>query len=483
MKRVDAEGLKSKAEAALESGSSHQDLLAQRVTDNNTRIESINGSIEKRNNLVEELNSSISIDSIDLKEKQAELSEFLEENKGLEDERLELVDERASLRTSLTQKATDAQSRRRMSDEVGRSLISKETALSELLHEMTEAGIQPAEASITLPSVGESEKKVRTLERRMEAYGPVNMLAIEQFEACELRLNEMKDDFKTLQKRRTSLIDVTEKLEAQRKDRLVKVLDKVNENFKVSYNVLSDGGRGELYLENPNEPFKGGLELWAKPKGKSSKVSRLQLSGGEQSMAALALIFAIQDYDPSPFYYFDEVDQNLDATNAERIAEMCRQRSKNAQFIMVTLRKVSLRLADHHIGITHGGDGCSRRIVDFDRDRAIELGAEAEAEAERVAKMNALRRDEVQKVEHDMPTVPEALSPPKSLGGLLNHIIDDDEPTDGEDSTMQGLGERTAELTEDIQEMQELKEALSEESAEIGTQLSEVIDSQEDIEG
>ena len=97
--------------------------------------------------------------------------------------------------------------------------------------------------------------------------------------------------------------------------------------------------------------------------------------------------------------------------------------------------------------------------------------------------MNALRRDEVQKVEHDMPIVPEALSPPKSLGGLLNHIIDDDEPTDGEDSTMQGLGERTAELTEDIQEMQELKEALSEESAEIGAQLSEVIDSQEDIEG
>jgi chromosome segregation protein len=482
MKRLDAEGLKSKAEAALESGSSHQDLLSQRVSENNSRIESINASISKRDNLVEELKSSISTDSIELEEKQAELSEFLEENKGLEDERIELVDERASLRTSLTQKATDAQSRRRMSDEVGRSLITKEAALSELLNEMTDAGILPAEAHITLPSVGESEKKVRTLERRMEAYGPVNMLAIEQFEACELRLNDMKDDFKTLQKRRSSLIDVTEKLEAQRKERLVNVLEKVNENFKVSYNVLSDGGRGELYLENPDEPFKGGLELWAKPKGKSSKVSRLQLSGGEQSMAALALIFAIQDYDPSPFYYFDEVDQNLDATNAERIAEMCRQRSKNAQFIMVTLRKVSLRLADHHIGITHGGDGCSRRIVDFDRDRAIELGAEAEKEAERIANMNALRRDEVQQVELDMPTVPDALSAPKSLGGLLNHIIDD-EIVDGEDSTMQGLGERTAELTEDIQEMQDLKEALleSEEQLESEVEVPEVIDSQEEI--
>ena len=481
MKRLDAEGLKSKAETALESGSSHKELLTQRVDDNNSRINSISSSMNKRKELVEELKSSIGTDSIELKEKQEELSEFLEENKGLEDERLQLVDDRASLRTSLTQKATDAQSRRRMSDEVGRSLITKETALSELLNEMSVAGIEPAEANITLPSVGESEKKVRSLERRMEAYGPVNMLAIEQFEACELRLNEMKDDFKTLQKRRTSLIDVTDKLEAQRKERLVAVLEKVNENFKVSYNVLSDGGRGELYLENPDEPFKGGLELWAKPKGKSSKVSRLQLSGGEQSMAALALIFAIQDYDPSPFYYFDEVDQNLDATNAERIAEMCRQRSKNAQFIMVTLRKVSLRLADHHIGITHGGDGCSRRIVDFDRDRAIELGAEAEEEAERIAKMNALRRDEVQQVEFDMPTVPDALSPPKSLGGLLNHILDDDEQNDEEDSTMQGLGERTAELTEDIQEMQDLKEALSEEESEVEVDLPDIVDTQEEL--
>jgi chromosome segregation protein len=198
-------------------------------------------------------------------------------------------------------------------------------------------------------------------------------------------------------------------------------------------------------------------------------------------MAALALFFAIQDYDPSPFYYFDEVDQNLDATNAERIAEMCRQRSKNAQFIMVTLRKVSLRLADHHIGITHGGDGCSRRIVDFDRDRAIELGAEAEKEAERIAKMNALRRDEVEKVELEMPKVPDALAAPKSLGGLLNHMVDEDDSKDNEDSTMQGLGERTAELTEDIQEMQDLKEALSEVNADVEAELSEVIDSQEEI--
>ena len=90
-------------------------------------------------------------------------------------------------------------------------------------------------------------------------------------------------------------------------------------------------------------------------------------------MAALALIFAIQDYEPSPFYYFDEVDQNLDPFNSEKIAALCRMRSGMAQFIMVTLRKVSLTLADHHIGITHAGNGCSQRITDFDRAAALDL--------------------------------------------------------------------------------------------------------------
>ena len=269
-----------------------------------------------------------------------------------------------------------------------------------------------------------------------------------------------------LQERRKHLIDVTEKLETQRKERLVKVLEKVNENFKVAYKTLSDGGRGELFLENEDEPFKGGLELWAQPRGKSAKVTRHQLSGGEQSMAALALIFAIQDYDPSPFYYFDEVDQNLDGYNAERIAMMCRERSKRAQFIMVTLRKVSLRLADHHIGITHGGDGCSRRIVDFDRDKAIALGEKALAEAKKDSEKNHSRIAEASAASHEMPTVPEPLATPGSLGGLLNHMkVDELEevPSTG----LNALTERTADLTEDIEEYAEVAQAvLAAEAAE-----------------
>ena len=174
-------------------------------------------------------------------------------------------------------------------------------------------------------------------------------------------------------------------------------------------------------------------------------------------MAALALIFAIQDYDPSPFYYFDEVDQNLDAINAERIAEMCRKRSKQAQFLMVTLRKVSLRLADHHIGITHGGDGCSRRIVDFDRERAIELSETESAKNNPLdERISAIALEKQQEADIDMPTVPEPLPPPKSLGGLLNFS---EEQSDDE-TTISGLIERANEMTEDIQERKDIVAAI-----------------------
>ena len=200
------------------------------------------------------------------------------------------------------------------------------------------------------------------------------------------------------------------------------------------------------------------------PPGKSRNTRRSALSGGEKSMAALALIFAIQDYEPSPFYYFDEVDQNLDPFNSGRIATLCRIRSERAQFIMVTLRKVSLSLADHHIGITHAGDGCSRRITDFDRTAAIELSEELEAE-KRAQEESKAEKDAMPDLPdpREMPKVPEPLQTPASLGGLAERAgidteVDGDEsdPNDESDSVMESLRERTGEWTEDIDEKEKV---------------------------
>ena len=464
VKRTKAEGIRSNAEVTLKGASERRELLTNSTTAENERISQLKEGLSTRTESVVGLKESIRTNGEVLAEKEAERAQYLEENKGLEDERLELVEERVGLNSSLTQKANQARSHRNLSSEFERTIQQKQQELHGVEMDMGATGIEPAEEGTVLDSVADIDRRIRRLERRLEEFGMVNMRAIEQYDAVEERLNAMEGDFKKLRDRKRQLIEVAERLEEQRKIRLIAVLEKVNENFKKVYKAVSNGGRGELYLENKDEPFKGGLELWAQPKGKSSNVTRHQLSGGEQSVAALALIFAIQDYDPSPFYYFDEVDQNLDSVNAECIAKMCRERSKRAQFIMVTLRKVSLQLADHHIGITHGGDGCSRRIVDFDQEQAIALGEQALKEAETAAATNQKRAEEEQKGLAEMPTVPEALPVPQSLGGLLKHMV--------EDESIASLTERTIETNEDMEERANLVESIASMDEEEQTETS-----------
>ncbi|HIL65206.1 MAG TPA: chromosome segregation protein SMC [Candidatus Poseidoniales archaeon] len=465
--RVNAEGASTKASVMLDSGQEKSQLLSQRADSLTTRADEIQSAMAGRIISITSWTAAIEEDGAVLTSKEAERSVLLEEHVGLETEKTGLTERRADLRANATQKANNIIHSRSMAEDIARSISSRQGVLSDLLVEMADINIPVADPNAILPNVGQAEKKLRDLQRKLDRFGPVNMLAIEQYSACKERLDEMKSDFKTLQERRKRLIDITDKLETSRKTRLLATLKEVNKNFKKVYKRLSNGGRGELFLENPDEPFKAGLELWAQPKGKNAKVNRRQLSGGEQSMASLAMIFAIQDYDPSPFYYFDEVDQNLDVPNSRLIAKECRNRSESAQFIMVTLRKVSLELADHHIGITHGGDGCSRRILDFNRQRAIELGSLAEKEAKEASDKNHSRIEEARLMSEGMPEVPEPLNAPKSLGGLLNHIEQEDDSSTG----FEALAERTEELTEDIEEHREIVNAISEQD-----QTEEVIE-------
>ena len=470
--RLEAEGAANKAQVILDSGTEKGNLLSERLDSLTSRADEIQSEMAGREKSIKEWNLSIEKESVLLEEKEAERASLLEEHEELDNERKELVEERAEVRANANQKASAAINSRSMAEDIANSLAVREQNLAELLIEMAAESIDVAEEDADLPNVGDAQKIVNNLRRKLDKFGDFNMLAIEQYDACKARLDEMKDDFKTLQERRKRLIDITDKLESQRKKRLLATLKEVNENFKTVYNRLSNGGRGELFLENPDEPFKGGLDMWAQPRGKSNK-SRLQgLSGGEKSMASLSLIFAIQDHDPSPFYYFDEVDQNLDVPNSKLIATECRNRSEAAQFIMVTLRKVSLELADHHIGITHGGDGCSRRIVDFDRDRAIELGAQAEKEASDAADKNHSRIEEARVIAEEMPEVPESLPAPKSLGGLLKHMGDEEETSD--ETGFDALTERADELTEEIEERQKLVSELLSQDEEVAEEESEV---------
>jgi chromosome segregation protein len=194
------------------------------------------------------------------------------------------------------------------------------------------------------------QKQIRNAQKRLEALEPVNMLALEEYEQTQKRLQELTDKLTTIQGERTELLLRVENFTTLRFRAFQEAFDAVNQNFQNIFATLSDGD-GYLALDNPEDPFAGGLNLVAHPKGKP--VQRLSsMSGGEKSLTALSFIFALQRYRPSPFYAFDEVDMFLDGANVERLSKMIRQQAEQAQFIVVSLRRPMIEAADRTIGVT-----------------------------------------------------------------------------------------------------------------------------------
>jgi len=216
-----------------------------------------------------------------------------------------------------------------------------------------------------IPSMETLKKTIRTSEIAMESIGSVNMLALETYDEQKARHLELKEEVKRLKDQRKRLNNLVGELKEKKKIGLLKVFDGINEKFKDVYADLSDGGEAELLLENKDDPFAGGLQIKARPKGK--KVHRLEaLSGGEKGLVSMSFIFAIQRYQPSPFYVLDEVDQNLDAINAQNISRMIKRNSEKAQFLQISLREVSLKEASNLIGVTMQNDGISKVIMKVD---------------------------------------------------------------------------------------------------------------------
>ena len=218
---------------------------------------------------------------------------------------------------------------------------------------VNENGIE-AEESITLANLQEQieqlQKQIRNGEKRLEAMEPVNMLALEEYEKTEARLQELSHKLDTIEAERTELLLRVEKFTTLRLRAFKESYDAVNENFQKIYAELSDGD-GHLQLEDENDPFNGGLNLIAHPKGKP--VQKLSsMSGGEKSLTALGFIFSLQKYRPSPFYAFDEVDMFLDGANVEKLSRMVKKQAQSAQFIVVSLRRPMIEASERTIGVT-----------------------------------------------------------------------------------------------------------------------------------
>ena len=191
----------------------------------------------------------------------------------------------------------------------------------------------------------------------MEALEPVNMLAIDEYDTVEDDLDDLTDKKATLTDERDGIEERIDSYEAQKKRTFMESYEAINEQFESIFERLS-AGSGTLHLEDPEDPFEGGLTMKAQPGDKP--IQRLDaMSGGEKSLTALAFIFAIQRHNPAPFYALDEVDAFLDAANAERVGELVDELASEAQFIVVSHRSAMLERSERAIGVTMQGDNVS----------------------------------------------------------------------------------------------------------------------------
>ena len=239
-----------------------------------------------------------------------------------------------------------------------------------------EVALITVEVTLPIPSEEELKRVIKSCEGVMSRIGSVNLRAIDDYDEKKERHTRLSDDVNKMTVRIQELTALMESINKEKKGLFMGVYEGVNTNFREIYAELSDGGEAFMKLENEESPFEGGLMINAKPK--NGKLLRLEaLSGGEKSLTALAFIFAIQELQPSPLYVLDEVDMFLDAVNAGMVARRVKKSSLKAQFVQVSLRKVTLAMADHLLGVTRQQSGISKVIIQPDLAEVSKYESEA----------------------------------------------------------------------------------------------------------
>ena len=206
----------------------------------------------------------------------------------------------------------------------------------------------------------QAEQRVQALRQRMKGLGPVNLLALEEYEKKKERLDFMKSQRDDLIQAKVSLLEVIEKINQRASALFLETFNSVQEKFQETFLTLFEGGAAELRLIG-DDPLEADIEIVARPKGKTLQGLNL-LSGGERALTAIALLFAIYLVKPSPFCILDEVDAPLDDANINRFLNMLKKFNDKTQFIVITHNKKTMEIADYLYGITMQEPGISKVV-------------------------------------------------------------------------------------------------------------------------
>ncbi|MDR1776056.1 MAG: chromosome segregation protein SMC [Actinomycetes bacterium] len=251
-----------------------------------------------------------------------------------------------------------------------------EIQVNQAVRRVVEEHGTPLEVALTMPDIEDlhaTEDRAFALRKKLANLGAVNPVAKEEFDALKARSDFMHEQMDDLNGARKALGKVVAAIDRKMKERFLATFDAVDKHFQDVFALLFPGGSAQLYLTEPDEPETSGVDFVVQPRGKRLKKMSL-LSGGEQSLSALALLFALNRTRPCPFYILDEVEAALDDSNLRRFIGFIETMRRETQFLIVTHQRRTMEMADVLYGVSMQADGVSKlvsqKLEDF---RDVEL--------------------------------------------------------------------------------------------------------------
>jgi chromosome segregation protein len=226
------------------------------------------------------------------------------------------------------------------------------------VHVMTPEEMAAAGAATDWDAV---TKQVEAVQQRIDEMGPVNLVAIEEYEETEQRFQFLSKQHDDLVQAKAQLLEVVNRINTQTREMFKTTFEQIRENFRAMFTEVFGGGKADLVLVDENDLLESGIDIVARPPGKQLQAISL-LSGGEQTMTAVSLLFSIYQVKPSPFCVLDELDAPLDESNINRFIKVLQRFLARSQFIIITHNKRSIGMADVLYGVTMQEHGVSRIV-------------------------------------------------------------------------------------------------------------------------
>lgn len=248
--------------------------------------------------------------------------------------------------------------------------------LNDMLFEQYELTRREAQAlGIVIENMSEAKKRLHEIKVAIKKLGSINVGAIEEYKEVSERYTFLKEQIDDIEKSKSELNKIIEDLTVSMSEKFLTQFNKINSEFAVCFTDFFGGGKGELVLEEPDNCLESAIEIKIQPPGKSVQNINL-FSGGEKSLAALALLFSVLKVTPSPFCIYDEVEAALDDVNVERFAKYMRKMTDNTQFISITHRRGTMEEADVLYGVTMQEKGVSKLLELQTAELAEKMGLE-----------------------------------------------------------------------------------------------------------